>query len=96
MKKYFFVIRPLLCIQHIKSFPEAYHPPLTLQENMKALSLSLQPKRVSILQDLLNLKKKSSEGLKLGNKIEELEIWIEELFQEAEEVKQKTFLFHSN
>ncbi len=69
------------------------YPPLTLQDNLKGIPC--HPNRAKILQDLLDLKKNSNDGLKSGSKIEELEVWIEELFQDCEEIKvefEKAFL----
>jgi len=83
LKKYFYVIHPLLCVQHLKFFPSSL-PPVMLQDNLKVISPSEVRKKT--LLDLLYLKQHSTEGLKDGESIPELEKWIEELFNDAQKV----------
>lgn len=55
-----------------------------LQDNLKVISPSEVRKKT--LLDLLYLKQHSTEGLKDGESIPELEKWIEELFNDAQKV----------
>lgn len=84
LKGYFYTIRALLSIQYMKlNTKKEVLPPLRLQDIMAAVPDWEEQKKV--LTELLQ-KKIDGELPRFGARIEVLDTWMEQLFQEGEQV----------
>jgi hypothetical protein len=82
LKKYFFVIRPLLCVLWLKKNASLSTPPQDLEKLMSEVTVPVEAQKV-----LLNLIKQKREGNLSSSSPTDaiLEPWIVELFTETEE-----------